>query len=360
MSSSLESKKNTKYKCRSCKSTSTIPLNYTHWVFPSKPLNWTNILCCECGLVSHYKDDGKLITYSDQDYRKKGENAVYPPISLPWSTISFRRWKHIANVVENNLKGESFSSYSILDYGGYNGMLARAFNQHWGSDCTVADLDKEGLGFAESMGFKTIDLSKQPELTEKYNLITMVHVLEHLEDPFTAISSLAKALEDNGHIYIEVPNLFGFPLIDEAHLSTFTLDSLRNLLHSNGLEHIASDFCQTPPEAINFDYPFSTKKENIYLLAKKSIHSVDSPIINEQFPKIKNDIRFLKKEMTKNYGYRGLSISASYLKLGISKIFLSIGVFTISLLSLVPFVRRIVTSRAVYVFLKNIIKFFRK
>lgn len=359
MSSSHESKKDSKLHCRSCKSSSTIPLNYTHWVFPAKPLNWSNVLCRNCGLVSHYKVDGELITYSDQAYRKKGENVVYPPISLPWSTISFRRWRHIANVVESNLKDEPLSSYSILDYGGYNGLLARAFKQHWGADCTVADLDKEGLGFAESMGFKTIDLSNQPKLLEKYNLITMVHVLEHVEDPYTTISSLANALEDNGHLYIEVPNLFGFPLIDDAHLSTFTLDSLRNLFHSIGLKTIASDYCQTPPEAINYDYPFSTKKENIYILAKKSVDSQDSHI-KEHSPKIKNDIKFLKKKLTINYGYRGLSISASYLKLGISKIFLSMGVFIISLFSLIPFVRRIVTSRSIYTLLKNIINFFRK
>lgn len=359
MPSTLESKKDTQYKCRSCKSTSTSPLNYTHWVFPAKPLNWTNILCHDCGLVSHYKDDGELITYSDQAYRKKGENMVYPPISLPWSTISFRRWKHIANVVESNLKDEPLSSYSILDYGGYNGLLARAFKQHWGSDCTVADLDQEGLGFAESMGFKTINLSKQPELTEKYDLITMVHVLEHVEDPYSSIISLANALEDNGCIYIEVPNLFGIPLMDDAHLSTFTLDSLRNLFQAAGLENIASGYCQTPPEAINFGFPFSTKKENIYILAKKLIDSVNSPI-NEHSPKIKKDIKYLKKELTKNYGYRGLSISASYLRSGISKILLSIGVFIISVLSLVPFIRSIVTSRSMYVFLKNIINSFRR
>ena len=56
----------------------------------------------------------------------------------------------------------------------------------------------------------------------------MVHVLEHVEDPYSSIISLANALEDNGCIYIEVPNLFGIPLMDDAHLSTFTLDSLRN------------------------------------------------------------------------------------------------------------------------------------
>lgn len=353
MTSSLNLSKEVTHVCRSCKSSSISNLDITHWVFPAKPLNWSNILCHDCGLVSHYKNDGELITYSDQAYRKKGVDKVYPPISLPWSTVSFKRWKHIAKVVESSFDKDHLSSYSILDYGGYNGLLARALRQHWGSDCTIADLDQEGLDFSAAMGFKTINLSKQPELKEKYNLITMVHVLEHVEDPRASLLSLTNALVDLGSIYIEVPNLFGFPLIDDAHLSTFTLDSLSHLCEAADLEILTSGYCQTPPEAINFDYPFSTKKENIYILAKKANTSVDHSV-NQLSVRLRSDVKYLKTELTKNYAYRGFAISASYFRAGISKVLLSTAVFLISVVSLVPLFRRIVTSRSMYSFLKRI------
>lgn len=358
MTGSLNSNKKLTNVCRSCRSSSVSNLEITHWVFPAKPLNWINILCHNCGLISHYKENGKLITYSDQAYRKKGVGKVYPPISLPWSTVSFKRWKHIAKVIENSVEKDSLSSYSILDYGGYNGLLARALKQHWGSDCTVADLDQEGLDFSAAMGFKVINLSKQPDLTEKYNLITMVHVLEHVEDPRDTLLSLTNALEDLGSIYIEVPNLFGFPLIDDAHLSTFTLDSLSHLSRAVGLEILTSGYCQTPPEAINYDYPFSTKKENIFILARKSSTTVNGSV-DQLGSRLRSDIRYLKTELTKNYAYRGFAISASYFRAGISKVLLSTAVFLISIVSLIPLLRSVVTSRSMYIFLKKIQKLIR-
>ena len=352
MSSTVEPSKVEAHKCRSCKGSSVSELDYTHWIFPAKPLNWSNIFCHECGLVSHYKNSGKLVTYADQEYRKKKE-TVYPPISLPWSTVSFKRWKHIARIVEGSINEASLSSYSILDFGGYNGLLVRALQQHWGSDCTVADLDQEGLDFAEAMGFKTINLSKHPDLFEKYNLITMVHVLEHVQDPAVSISSLVEALHDDGSVYIEVPNLFGFPLIDDAHLSTFTLDSLRYLCQTSGLEILASGYCQTPLEAIHFDYPYSTNKENVYVLARKSSRSAHKSSASFDLTPTR-DINSIKHELTKNYTYRGFSISASHFRVGISKVLLSIVVFLISLLSLIPVIRRIVTSRSMYAYLKKL------
>ena len=345
------------YKCRACNSGAFDKFDYSHWVFAGKPTNWTNILCHDCGLISHFKDEGEMVTYADQAYRK-GSASVYPPISLPWSTVSFNRWKHIAKIIERNIPKAVLSGYSILDFGGYNGLLARALKQHWGSDCTVADLDQEGLNFAGAMGFKTINLSEQPELTEKYSLITMVHVLEHIEDPFAAVSSLVNALASDGSMYIEVPNLFGFPLIDNAHLSTFSLESLKLFCSAHGLEILSSGYCKTPSEAINYGYPFSTDRENIYVLVRKSegadVTSADGVGC------LLSDGNQLKGKLTTGYGLRGISMAGAYFRLGMSRLLFSFMLLAISLVSLIPMVRYLVTSRSLYLGLKKFQGLFRK
>lgn len=92
-------------------------------MFRSKPARWDNIYCHQCRVISHFKTVGKLVSYADQEYRK-GKETVCPPIVLPWSTISFKRWKHISDIVEKNIDKSQLCSCSILDYGGYNGLLA--------------------------------------------------------------------------------------------------------------------------------------------------------------------------------------------------------------------------------------------
>ena len=100
----------------------------------------------------------------------------------------------------------------MLDYGGYNGFLPYAFNQKHNVNSYVADLDPKGLRMAELLGSKTIDLAKDKILEENFDLITIVHVLEHLDNPRKKISELKNLLSEKGVIYAEVPNLYGFPL----------------------------------------------------------------------------------------------------------------------------------------------------
>ena len=47
----------------------------------------------------------------------------------------------------------------------------------------------------------------------KIDCCILVHVLEHVEDPLQLISNLNKILPLNSLIYIEVPNLYGVPLV---------------------------------------------------------------------------------------------------------------------------------------------------
>ena len=98
----------------------------------------------------------------------------------------------------------------MLDYGGYNGFLPYALNQKHKINSFVADLDQKGLNMANFLGSKTIDLSKNKIEEKNFDLITIVHVLEHLDKPIENIKELKNLLSNDGVIYAEVPNLYGF------------------------------------------------------------------------------------------------------------------------------------------------------
>ena len=59
---------------------------------------------------------------------------------------------------------------------------------------------------------------------DKFDLITLNHVFEHLNDPINILVELQKYLKDNGIIIIEVPNA------RDLLLTTFNLESYKNFI----------------------------------------------------------------------------------------------------------------------------------
>lgn len=80
-------------------------------------------------------------------------------------------------------------------------------------------------------------LSKVPKAT-KFDLITIIHTLEHVLQPLEMVRDAGLRLRAKGLLMIMVPYLFGGfadPLMF-PHLHSFTQDSLKNLIERAGLE----------------------------------------------------------------------------------------------------------------------------
>ncbi len=80
------------------------------------------------------------------------------------------------------------------------------------------------------------------ESDKKFDLISMFDVLEHLESPIEALSSIKEKLNDDGILYIQVPNVIGlrFPyghgLGLPHHIWQFNPKSLIRLLEKSDFE----------------------------------------------------------------------------------------------------------------------------
>tara|TARA_B100001758_G_C18410984_1_gene615667 strand:- start:2779 stop:3807 length:1029 start_codon:yes stop_codon:yes gene_type:complete len=232
--------------------------------------SWNNYFCTNCGSLSHFiKDSSKEVHYSDSSYRT-GKASFYPPISLPWSDITYKRHEKIFSKLDPYLK-KYHSKYqiNILDFGGYNGFTSYGLKQRIpDSKVTVADLDPNGLKIANAIGHESINLDKEEIIENLHNVCIINHVLEHLEDPIDVLSKLNSNLAKNCICYIEVPNLYGFPVSDEAHLMSFSSKGLVETITQSGLEIIEIGYSTTPKSSVLYEYPLAHSQENLYAICK--------------------------------------------------------------------------------------------
>ena len=108
---------------------------------------------CKC--ISHFYSKKKNLY---KNYRIEGSyNFFYkknidikPPITLPWSDITFRRSQKILEIIKNNYKKFFKKKILHLDFGGYNGLLSYALKQaNKNLTSTTVDFDPHGLKFSK-------------------------------------------------------------------------------------------------------------------------------------------------------------------------------------------------------------------
>lgn len=76
---------------------------------------------------------------------------------------------------------------------------------------------------------------------KRFELVTLMHVLEHLERPRQVLEQIREELlNDEGLLLVEVPNFYAHDSYELAHLSCFTEQSLAEMLKQAGFEAVAA------------------------------------------------------------------------------------------------------------------------
>ena len=182
-----------------------------------------------------------------------------------------KQFKIVLNFLNNNKK-----KGTILDIGcGYGWMLSLLDKKKW--ETHGVELNKDCNEIAERNMFKLYN--KLSKVKKKFDVITMIHVIEHLRNPTIYLNNVKKLLKKNGTLIIETPdfdsamarryNLKFRLLHDPTHISLFSLESLTRLLRDK-------NFKLTKLEFPYFDTPFFSKK-NILKLFKKNKKDYSPP-----------------------------------------------------------------------------------
>ena len=171
--------------------------------------------------------------------------------------------------IQNILTKYSHKDAKILDYGCGFGQLLNALKKDGFIHIYGADIDKKALGLV-SKTHSVYDVSN-PEwdesLVDKFDLIVMSHVLEHLpkELMISHLGSLRKLLKVDGNLLVMVPNAQSntgcyWAYEDFTHEYLLTAGSIYYVLKAAGFS------------VINFIDPDCTQGLNVFRkILKKSL-----------------------------------------------------------------------------------------
>jgi SAM-dependent methyltransferase len=146
---------------------------------------------------------------------------------------------------------------AVLDIG--SGSHSASITKQWLPDCHYTGVDiSKSFGNDES-DFKAMDEFIEMDLTKlefsaipdnKYDLIIMSHVAEHLHNGDKVIAALVSKLKKDGLFYIEFPSerSVNFPSMretlnfydDPTHCRIYTIKELSKLLKENNFEIVAA------------------------------------------------------------------------------------------------------------------------
>jgi len=165
---------------------------------------------------------------------------VMPPLSSYLDAKS----RHIFQ-----LKGKSGK---LLDIGCGNGEFLR-FASSFGWEVVGVDFDEQAVAEASSSGLdvRTGDVNVI-DSKEKFDFISLSHVIEHVYDPSVLLSSCYKLLNDGGVLWLETPNIesMGYAfyksnwrgLEPPRHIMLFNRNSLNKLLLNAGFVSVEQKY----------------------------------------------------------------------------------------------------------------------
>lgn len=186
------------------------------------------ISCDKCG-YNHV-----VPMYSEEELEKFYEN-VYSE-----STPSFLWHEKVENIQRLKKAGK------VLDIGCWEGHQLEHFMKV-GWKCVGTELNKKAANIATSKGIEVHQISIREFFhqfeNEKWDVINIAYILEHIPDPVDLLIKLKRHLEKDGILIVEVPNDFS-PLqlayISENNIEPYwiALPDHLNYFNKQGIENL--------------------------------------------------------------------------------------------------------------------------
>lgn len=205
------------------------------------------VRCKLCGLVFHgnpgeekglYEQYHETTLLEFEDYSEQSDSKNIRELYA----INRQRVKWIKKVRATG---------SLLDVGCGRGYFLKSAADA-GFSVFGIDVAQNAIDYVENQFCLKGDVKSINELVqtgEKYDIITLWHVLEHFYDPFAELTKIRNLLSDNGVCFIEVPNLnsLKFRLSQNKwyggnhpkyHRTFFSSKTLREALTKSGFQNI--------------------------------------------------------------------------------------------------------------------------
>jgi 2-polyprenyl-3-methyl-5-hydroxy-6-metoxy-1,4-benzoquinol methylase len=201
-------------------------------------------VCHQCGAVqkpanARWREEAASIYRNYDIYFQSGgvEQSVFDP------TAGLPRLRSQVLLEHLNVLRPFAETGTALDVGCGKGTFLSAFARlHPGWKLSGYELSRANEPvLAEIPGFGRLYTGPLSDLPSDFDLITLVHALEHFETPVDGLRELAPKLAPDGMIVVEVPNVGATPfdLLVADHASHFTRADLDRLTRRAGLAVLA-------------------------------------------------------------------------------------------------------------------------
>jgi len=215
--------------------------------------------CDSCGLVQVVPRPSQevLDDYYRSDFRRHGYGGsdVADLRRFPRDNLFYYNRGHsTADLIARHLAAGS--DFEVADVGAGYGHILQAMGERLSCSQRVAiETSAECVTFLEAGGLEVHAAPAEQVLdamANRFDVVTMTHVLEHLLDPRAVLGQIRASLNDAGLLCVEVPNIpyetllrhpdhAWAPRCDEPHITFFSRNTLTDLLERCGFEVLFAD-----------------------------------------------------------------------------------------------------------------------
>jgi SAM-dependent methyltransferase len=190
--------------CPFCNSADAVSTAYPSNRFNNKHFSYVRCMSCSLVYLNNFPDDGDYAVMYPPSYQ--GNKAVLNIQTDPYKKLPGLRFSY--GFQFDLIRKQSGAKSKILDYGcGTGHFIANAI--HHGFQCDGAEFNQDYVSALQSgmpsARFYVIDQLLAGGITEKYDVIRLSNVLEHLTDPAGILHVLKNNLAQGGIILIEGP-----------------------------------------------------------------------------------------------------------------------------------------------------------
>jgi 2-polyprenyl-3-methyl-5-hydroxy-6-metoxy-1,4-benzoquinol methylase len=169
-----------------------------------KPYGYKICKCFDCGLIFSQKNEFNFLNKEEiyENYYKEENGARFS--SFVEYVVKFFRLIRAYRIHSLDIKAKS-----ILDIGSGRGWILYFLKKYFKYDVTVGtQISSSAYKFStqklklEIYNNDLLDIS----FNKKFDIVSILHVLEHVDTPEEYIKRIYELLNDDGFLFIEVPN----------------------------------------------------------------------------------------------------------------------------------------------------------
>jgi len=218
--------------------------------------SWVECVNCESAHIDPYPTEEQLQSYYSSGYVEMDfegtvdENSNHKlHYSKEYEKVVFENYD--SSLKDAKLFKEDFLNKTILDYGCANGIFYKfLINIYCVSKNNIygIDIESDMLESCKKISPNFYSTKQINDIKNRFDLITMWNVIEHIYDPKSALKSIISLLKDEGEIIIETP-MYGslakklgkdwshFIIIE--HINLFSRSAIKQMFNDFGMKCIS-------------------------------------------------------------------------------------------------------------------------